>query len=464
MSIHTATHPDYDRHQSDWQIVRKMLTGDGAASELIKRFFEHEDHHDQRRKDADFTPRTRFLLSRLAGMLHQRYEDVQRDVGSATAVEERLPSAGPAGEDYAVLMLQLTTTLLAYNTAVVVLHPSRGLYIRPPLAMPHWTGREAVIKSTRTQAESVMEDGTEQETWVRYKPEGYEVYVEPDDDSGSEEAVLVDQGAWVSDAGEEAPFFVDDEGRPTAPVLRVEMPWEARVGLLVAKKHRAIFRMGSRRDMAASAAMNTIIQLGVGDSQDLSDQITQQLRKGFKTVPYDSDYGPHKGLEMPTAGVKVGASVLEEKTKDLNRVAYNELERGARTSGSATEAQIRHQGGAAAALSVVAQTMSDAEARILRLMAQAADFPRYAGPRPQDPGVSVQWPTDYSDVLGVGDTDLVGQIFGSMKLPADVDSATDAVMERLQDEGHDPDRGAVRDRVEQRLGNDDRQQSAQGFL
>jgi hypothetical protein len=37
-------------------------------------------------------------------------------------------------------------------------------------------------------------------------------------------------------------------------------------------------------------------------------------------------------------------------------------------------------------------------------------------------------------------------------------------MERLRDEGHDPDRAAVRERVEQRLGNDDRQQSAGSFL
>jgi hypothetical protein len=436
MAIHDATHPTYDAHHRDWQLVQRMVTGEGAEHELVQRYFEHQEHYEQRQDDADFTPRTRFLTSRLAGMLFQRAEDVDRDLGPLS--DDDLETAGPDGEDYTVLLLELAETLLQYNTAVVVLNPKRGLHITTPLSMPHWTSEEAVILGTRTQADDVFEDGTEETSWTRYMPDGWEVYVEEDDKDQ-----LVDQGTYAEDDA----FFVDENGRPAAPVLRLQLPWKARVGLQIAKKHRSIYRMTSRRDFAVSAAMNGLIQLGVGDNTDLSDDIEHRLRHGMKVLPYDNDYGPHKGLSMPTDGAELGTQVLTEKQKELNRVAYNELEEGARTAQSATEAQIKHQGAAAAALSVVAETMADAEMRILRLMAQAADFRTFAGPQPTDPGVSASWPADYSDVVGAGEDDLARRIFGS-RLPADVETASQIVVDQLRDEGYDPNEDEIRRRVE----------------
>lgn len=446
MPIHQATHPRYDDHKKGWTTVRRMMTGQEVAAELVQRYFEHRDHFEQRQMDADFTPRTRFLLGRLAGMLFERAGDVQRDEGPIE--EGRLEQAGPKGEDYQVLLLKLAQTLLGYNEAVVVLNPATGLHVQTPLTMPHWTREEAVIKGSRVEAGSVMEDGTRVATWTRYMPSGFEVYRKDTDVEG--EAELVDSGTWAAEAGEEAPFFVDSEGRPTAPVLRLEMPWEAQVGLQIARKHRSIFRMTSRRDFALSAAMNGLIQLGVGDNESLADEIEHRLKSGLKVVPYDSDYGPHQGLEMPTSGVEAGSSVLEGKEKELNRIAYNELEEAARTSGSATEAQIKHQGGAASALSVVAETMADAEQRILRLLAQATNFREHAGPQPSSPGVSVEWPTDYSDVVGPSEDDLASRIFGR-ELPADAETATEVLMDVFREEGYEPAEDDLREEVRSAL-------------
>jgi hypothetical protein len=184
------------------------------------------------------------------------------------------------------------------------------------------------------------------------------------------------------------------------PVIRIDMPWEARFGLLLAKKHRAIYEMESRRDFAASATMNGLVQIGVGDNSDLADQITKKAKRGAKMLPYNKDYGEHKGLEIPTSGAELGSQIIEDKTKALRKVAYDTLEQAARQS--ATEAVIQHQGGAAAALSIVAETLSDAEMRILHLWNQQKDL-RNAGPNPQPIDVRAEWPADYSQLQGLSD-------------------------------------------------------------
>jgi hypothetical protein len=243
-----------------------------------------------------------------------------------------------------------------------------------------------------------------------------------------------------------------------APVLRIEMPWEARLGLLLARKHRAIFDMESRRDFALSSAMNGLIQLGVGGDTDLADDIQNKAKRGAKMLPYDKDMGEHKGLELPTTGVEIGNAVVSSKTEALYEVAYNALDEAARQS--ATEAMIRHQGGAAAALSVFAETMADAETRILHLWNQAADF-RLAGPDPQPIDVSVTWPTDYSQIAG--EEDLIDRLFPS-SLPADVETATQVVLDFLRGKGYDPDEASIQERVQTQLDRQTQAADAGGFF
>jgi hypothetical protein len=449
MAVSDATHPTYRAHRSDWQTTRRMLTGDGVEAELNQRYFEHSDHFAQRQKDADFTPWSRHLMSRLAGMLFQRADDVERDLGPLT--EDDLETAGAKGEDYSVLLLQHAEKLLTYNCPVVVLNPATGLHVHSPLALRHWgTDQEGVpfatIQSSRVTSPGPEERGEQETTYVVYRPDGFETYV---DGGEGEDDMLVNAGTWTDEEGEQRPFFVLD-GQPVPPVLRIEMPWEAKLGLLVARKHRAIYRMTSRRDFQLSAAMNGLIQLGVGDDVQMEDIIKEEAKSGEKFLPYNSEYGAHQGLEFPTAGAELGTEVLDAKKKDLARIAYAEMEKGARSATSATEAMIKERGAAAAALSVVAETMSDAEQRILSLWAQASDFRQFAGPNASDPGVSASWPTDYSDVVGGDEDDLAQMIFGS-RLPADAETATSVLMDTYEEEGYSPDEAALLEEVESTL-------------
>jgi len=446
MAVSDATHPTYRAHRADWQTTRRMLTGEDVSGELVQRYFEHSDHFDQRQKDADFTPWSRYLMSRLAGMLFQRADDVDRDLGPLS--EEDLETAGPKGEDYNVLLLQLAEKLLSYNTAVVVLNPASGLHVHTPLAMRHW-GMDGdtpfvTIQSSRVAPTGPEEEAEREDTYVVYRPDGFRTHI----DDGDGEDAVVSEGTWAEGDMDEPPFFVLD-GQPVPPVLRIEMPWEAKLGLQVAKKHRAIYRMTSRRDFSLSAAMNGLIQLGVGDDVDFEDIIKDDAKQGEKFLPYNSDYGAHQGLQLPTEGAQLGTEVLDAKKKDLARIAYAEMEEGAR-SASATEAMIKERGAAAAALSVVAETMSDAEQRILTLMAQATDFRSFAGPQPSDPNVSASWPTDYSDVVGGDEESLAKAIFGS-RLPADDETATQVLMDTYEEEGYSPDEGELQEEVRNAL-------------
>ena len=399
--ITTSTHAEYDARKGDWQLIHAMTTGEGAPSHLKKRYFEASEHFKDRRGAADFTPLSRYLISRLVGILFQREGDVEREPGTLT--EEDFGTAGPRGEHYRVQLMELADTLLTYDTAYVILNPKRGLDIATPLHVPNWTGTDVVIKGTRTVGGSVFSDIEQIETWTRYMPTGYEVYIQVKGDDGKARDKRIDSGRWAETAdGEEDAYFVSPNwskmpGVPMPPVIRIDMPWEARFGLLIAKKHRAIYEMESRRDFAASAAMNGLVQIGVGNSSDLADSITKKAKRGAKMLPYNKDYGEHKGLEIPTGGAELGSAIIEDKTKALRKVAYDTLEEAARSAQSATEATLNRQDGLGAALSILAATVADAEMRILHLWNQIKDL-RLAGPNPQPIDVRAEWPADYSTV------------------------------------------------------------------
>ena len=458
MSIADATHPIYDDHKDTWKTTRRMVTGNGVAKELNQRYFEHSDHFAQRQQDADFTPWSRFLMSRLAGMLFQRAGDVERDAGPLS--EDDLEETGPNGEAYRVLLLELAEKLMTYDSPVVVFNPASGLRIHSPLALEHWgvdeQGPFAKVRSQKTVANDPFESGEREDLYVIYRAQGFEEWVVREG-----EDTRVGSGTWAEVDGDEPPFFVYN-GQPTPPVFHISMPWEANLGALVAKKHRAIFRLTSRRDFALSAAMNGLIQLGVGEDVDFEDIIKDEAKQGEKFLPYYSDYGEHKGLQIPVDGAQLGTEALQKKKKDLARIAYNEMEKGARSAQSATEAMIKERGAAAAALSVVAETMSDAEQRILSLMVQASNFREFAGPNPSDPGISVSWPTDYSDVVGADQDSLAQKIFGG-RWPADEDTAFQVMEDIYNEEGYSPDEDDLRTAVSDTLGNRDRARSAGGF-
>jgi hypothetical protein len=441
-------HPTFQSNRRTWLLIRRMLTGDGASKELNKRYFESTELFRERKRDADFTPYTRHMLSRLVGMLFQREDEVTRD-----APADDLDSVGPSGEDYVVQLMTLAETLLAYDEAYVVLDPGEGLHVLSPLSVPVWDDTDVVVDSTQSTVDLDAGIATSYEVSSRYRPGSVEVYRQFEVGGETTEKMVGQSDYWPTrDA-----FFVDTAGRPSAPVVHVEMPWSASFGELVARKHRSIYEMTSRRDFAASVSMNGLLQVGVGGDDELAQKIRDKIMSGAQTLPYHKDYGEHGGVVFPTDGAEHGTKILSQKLQELKRIAHNELEEATRKS--ATEAQIQHSGGAAAALSVLAQTIEDAETAILPLVSQMQDY-RFAGPAASSFSVSASWPKDYSDI--VSSQHLIDKVFPA-QIPLPAEDAAEVVVEYLQANGHDPDPQAIEERIQTQIDADAQAASASSF-
>lgn len=455
--VTTLTHPRYDKQERDWQLISRMFSGEDVTKELIKRYHEHNDHYRQRKRDADFTPHARYLTSRLSGMLFQKEDDVDRTLSILT--EEDLEEAGPDGEDYRIILQTLADTLWAFDEAYLIYNPRSGLHVVDPLSVPVWSGAEVVVKGTQTVVDIDAGIAEEMQVWTRYMPQGYEVYRQTQDDQGNVEEEIIAAGTW---ADSEEVYFTDAQGQAVPPVLHISMPWRARFGLALAKKNRAIFRAVSRRDFAWSTSANGMLQVGIGNKDGGDDQLADKLKEAaqtYKILPYRKDYGEHKGVAYPVEGIEIGTKIIAQKQKELDEVAYNTLEEATRKT--ATEASIQHSGGAAAALSIMGQTIEDAERRILRIMAQAKDY-RLAGPEPQPIDVSVGWPQDFSKIASA--QKLIDKVFPA-GVPLDVETATDVVVEYLEQHGHsDLPEDSIAEAIARRFDADAQASSAASFL
>jgi hypothetical protein len=383
--ITTAENVEFRELSPHWTATKQMLTGKDVRQQLRRGFFEPKAHFTKRKAVADFRPLTRDIISRLVGQLFERRDDIERELGPLS--ETDIERIGPKGESWTVLMMKLAEYLLAYNSAVIVLRPEiPSIYVETPLVMPRWTSREAIITSETSRTENISRSEEKVPTWTVYTPVGWQVYTQQ-----KKKDSLEDEGFWR----DESSFFVDRDGFETPPVVRAEMPWTASFGQLVAESHAAIYRMESQLDFAAAGSLHGLIQLGVGSDESLAGSITEALEEGRRFIPYDKTKGEHQPLALPTAGLEMTKALLETKREHLYETSYQSLTQIAR---SATEAAINHQSGPAAALSVLGETMASVEERVLSLLAQANDMTTYAGPAPQDPGISVTYPSDFATI------------------------------------------------------------------
>jgi len=437
MAYTTATDVRYDRHQADWALVHKMLTGESVTSVLHRGAYEADRAFKKRKKMADWRAYTRDLISRLVGELFGRSDEVERDV---TASEEYQASVGPTGESYEVQLIQLTEVLIAYHEAWAIMDPAQGLIIAEPQSVRRSTPEAVILKGKRTGGTAVDVDEQAQDAWTVYYPGRYEVYVKSDEEGKEDE--LVDRGQYY-ERDEEWTFM--RQGRPAPPAVRVTLPWRVRFGLAIARAHRALYRLESKYDAALTNSLQGLLQIGTGGDDEVRGQITDALKRGAIAVEYHKEAGKHQPVNVGTQGLSPGRKALKRKREELYRAAYQSLDQ-ASTQMSATEAEQRSRSGPAAAMSVLAETVQSAEETVLPLVAQDEDI-RNAG---ADPSPIVDWPTDYSGAYDGGDEELVRAIFGSLSLPVGVDAATDAVVSYLQSEGHDPDRDSIREAVQTR--------------
>jgi hypothetical protein len=272
--------------------------------------------------------------------------------------------------------------------------------------------------------------------------------VEVEDAGKSADERLIEEGEYAED-------FAFSQG---PPAVRVSLPWRVRFGLAVAKAHRSLYRLESKYDAALTNSLGGLLQIATGGEDTLSEAIKKALKQGAIAVPYDSDHGEHKPVNVGVEGLPHGKEQLTRKREELYRTAYQSLDQAA-TQMSATEARQRGRSGPAAALSVLAETVQSAEESILPVIAEAEDR-RNAD---REMVAEVDWPTDFADEFDSADEQLAKDIFGSLRLPVPTETATDVVMARLESAGHQPDRDAVRDEVETEMGRQAQQRSASGF-
>jgi hypothetical protein len=437
MPVTDATDAHYDRNLADWRLISRMLTGDNAATVLKRGAFEARRAFRMRKEREDWKRYTADLIGRLVGELVSSAEQISRDT---EASEEYLSSVGAEQESWEVLTIDLAEVLLAYDECWAILDPAQGLHIVPPQQVPRTTESAVVMKGTRAESAdgTVFSDQAAQDAWTIYYADHFEVYVETEKNESGQEK-LVDEGEYAEG------FAFRREGEPAPPAVHISLPWRVSFGLSVARAHRALYRMKSKMDEALTNSLGGLLQIATGGDDTLKTQIEKALKDGAIAVPYDSDHGTHEPVNVGVEGLPHGAEALERKRKEMYRTAYQSLEQ-ASTQMSATEAESRHQGGPAAAMNVLAETMQSAEESILPIVAQAEDF-RNAG-RELEP--SVDWPTDIGDNDDANER-LAKAIFGRQRLPADVDTATDVVMGMYAEAGHDPDRDQIEEEVRSRM-------------
>lgn len=439
MGITTATDEHYDQHVDDWKMIDRMHSGDDVELELMRGAYEAKRSFRIRKKRADWRPTTRDLIQRLTGELFSRAGDITRET---IVSDEYLGSIGPELESYAVQLMKGVDMAVAFDEVWFVMDPSRGLRVVKPQHVPRSTDDAVVVLGTRTpQGLSVKEDESAERAWTVYYSDRYEVWMK-DQENGDREEKRVESGRYY----EEDPTW-SFEGGP--PARRVTLPWSVSFGKAVARSHRALYRMESHFDSALGNALAGLLQLATGGDQEVADKIEAALKEGALGIPYSDKYGEHKPLNVGVAGLQPGAQTLERKRKALYRSAYQSLDDASRRM-SATEADARNRSGAVAAMSQLSETIQSAEETILPVVAQAEDATR-SGDELQ---ASVGWPVDYSSAFDDSDEGLVQDIFGSLSMPVDTETAAAAVEARVESAGIDPDREAISEEIRRRRDQD----------
>jgi len=277
------------------------------------------------------------------------------------------------------------------------------------------------------------------------------MYKRQDEDGGQEEK-LVERGRYTD--FEEGWEF---SGGP--PAVRVTLPWSVSFGLAVARAHRALYRLESKYDAALTNALQGLLQIATGGDDNVKEMIEKALKEGAVAVPYDDDHGEHKALNVGTEGLEPGREALDRKGRELRKTAYASLEEASQRM-TATEVDSRTKSGPVAALSQLSETIRSAEESILPMIEEAEDARR----ADQESEVDVDWPTDFSHAFDDSDEGLAKDVFGSLDLPVDVDTATQIVAARVKSAGIDPDEEAIREEIRRERDREAQAESAGSFL
>lgn len=399
MSLSDAQNIHYRHHSSDWQLAQEFYKGE-PNGRLQRGHFESKASYKKRRRRAHLFPYTRQIISRLSDQILLRADEVERELGPIP--QSFLTAAGTGGESHDLVLKRLADYLLLFGEAwLQVLPQGPQLRVLSPLSVPRWTSQEVMVKGQRRQAGSIFDKEKSVTTYTVHTATGWTTYVE--DKEKPNDRAVIDQGAYSADGTDT--YFVDEAGNPTPPFVRVQMPWDAVLGVEIAKTHLEMYRLESELDSRLQTALTSTQRITKGldsDSQTAYDKAQKKGASGIHLSDKDSSVEP---VEVPTNAVEMAEKRLASKETTLYETAYQTLQQEA--SSSATEAVVRDKA-AAAATATLASTIQSAETNVLRLIAQTGDMIGFGGPRAQDPGIGYQ--TSWTDIDWEGArVDLTGE-------------------------------------------------------
>jgi len=396
MSLSEITDAHYRRMRDQWQIASRMFSGDFEPEQLLPRgVYESERNYEKRVQLSDFHRHTALLIGRLNGSLMQREDDTEREMGEVP--EPLLSSVGPNGESYKQMLSKLADYLLLYNECFAWIRPTGGraeLHVVSPLRVPRTTKDKALMLGERRTSGSIMEKEKTETTYTVHTASGYETYVETNDDVNADKRLVEELSGTYSEDGEA--FFVDEDGEPHPPIFRIRMPWDSPFGLSVAQSHQQLYRMRNELDMGSTAGLNSSIATVTGvTDEDREGKVVSALKDGDQLIFLPSE-AEMESFELGTGNLEAAEKRVENKRRDMYRVAYQSLQD--ESSQSATEASVRRAESTAAALSTLAGVVESAEEIALRYVEQALNIQDYGGPAPQQSNISISWPRDFQRV------------------------------------------------------------------
>jgi len=390
MSLKEAKQQHYRNKEHDWRLAKNFYEAEDVSRHLAQGKYESDGAYKARRRQADVHPYTRQIIGRLTDKLLLRSEEVERDLGPIPS--SYLDSAGPSGESHDLQMHTLGNYLLLYGEAWLQIRPTgtgAELRVLNPLVVPRWTGEKVLTIGQRSKPDVPIDEPEETDTsYTIHTPRGWTTYMLRDNNGRKEpERVQIDSGIYAPEGVEDA-FFVDSEDRPTPPLIRIQMPWDAVLGITLAKTHLQMYRLESQIDGRLHTALTSGQLVYNGLDEDGEEKVIHSHKKGRNLLflPEDASVEP---MEVPTAAVEMGEKRLSSKEDALYQTAYETLreEEGTMT---ATEAASRNAS-EAAAVATLASTIESAETSTLPLVAQSFNLIDFGGPAAQDPGVESDW-------------------------------------------------------------------------
>jgi hypothetical protein len=389
--------PTYASALADRELVRAFYTGEGVGA-YLRQYAQGESPtaFEERKALAHADPHLALVVDTVAGMLFDAEAD--RSFGAlgdpevpGTTAHAFWRDADGAGTTYRAALQQAAVELVLMNEVWVLVDPDEDgrprVKILPTLSVTDWVEdrdgiAEALTVETVDGRRSVLEDPALQTQYAVYGPSEWTRYREDDG-----QVVFLGSGAY----SETNRPYLTRSGRPTAPVVRVRLPFRRYVAAQLARSGRALFSKRSDRDALQRSASYPKLVLTATD--DEFTEILDGIRAGSNVLRLDPQHaGTHDYIAPPMDGVLAATETLAADERAFYQTAWRLLESEGQAAVTATEAVLNRSAGLSAALTLVAAAMEELERSVLYLAEQAVTD------RPGDWTSDATWPTNYNEV------------------------------------------------------------------